>query len=246
MHRQIKFRQFSIDIIWWVGSGNITTTGLVAGTSVNSEASFEDGVVQVPCQRAPDIPYESPLSFRQTSRKNERRSEAWARRGYLWVRQVQRIYAMSAWKRDVLEHSSGSIFALRHLDRTFELGEAFRLRVRRMTIMYDIIVRKNKTAKLKSAKWNWRPIRQIKFPPNFPAIRYSIFVYVFTHTINDNTKPKTHCENCQKIINMDSLTWEKKELQELKWGESICLKGHIFMVLKIMCAASEQALWLSP
>ena len=36
---------------------------------MNSEASFEDGVVQVLYQRAPDIPYESPLSFRQTSRK---------------------------------------------------------------------------------------------------------------------------------------------------------------------------------
>ena len=64
-------------------------------TSVRDEceASFEDGIVQVLYQRAPDIPYESPLSFRQTSRKNERRSEACARRGYLWARQVQRIYA---------------------------------------------------------------------------------------------------------------------------------------------------------
>ena len=34
--------------------------------------------------------------------------------------QVQRIYAMSAWKRDVLEHSSASIFALWHLDRTID------------------------------------------------------------------------------------------------------------------------------
>ena len=69
------------------------------------------------------------------------------------------------------KHSSASIFALRHLDRTFELGEVFGLRIRRVTITYDILARKNKTAKLKSAKCNWRPIRQIKFPPNFPAIR---------------------------------------------------------------------------
>ena len=54
----------------------------------------------------------------------------------------------------------------------FELGGAFGLRLRRVAITYDIIARKNKTAKLKSAKWNWRPIRQIKFPPNSPAIRY--------------------------------------------------------------------------
>ena len=58
-----------------------------------SEASFEDGIVQVLYQRAPDIPYESPLSFRQTSRKNKRRSEACTRRGYLWPQQVQRISA---------------------------------------------------------------------------------------------------------------------------------------------------------
>ena len=44
------------------------------------EAGFEDGVVQVLYQRAPNIPYESPLSFSQTSRINEHRSEACARR----------------------------------------------------------------------------------------------------------------------------------------------------------------------
>ena len=59
------------------------------------------------------------------------------------------------------------------------LSEAFGLRVCRMAIkyryMYDIIACKNKTAKLKFANWNWRPIRQIKFPPNFPAIRYLLF-----------------------------------------------------------------------
>ena len=39
-------------------------------------------------------------------------------------------------------------------NRTFELGEVFGLRIRRVTITYDIIACKNKTAKLKSAKWN--------------------------------------------------------------------------------------------
>ena len=39
------------------------------GVRDKCEASFEDGVVQVLYQRAPDIPYESPLSFRQTSQK---------------------------------------------------------------------------------------------------------------------------------------------------------------------------------
>ena len=157
------------------------------------EASFEDGIVQVLYQRAPDIPYESPLSFRQTSRKNECRSEACARRGYLWARQVQWIYARrksTDWKEhgpakavrqfskllsrkvQLSIHSSASIFPLWHLNQMFQLGGAFGLRIRRVTIMYDIIARKNKTAKLKSAKWNWRPICQIKFPSNFPAIRY--------------------------------------------------------------------------
>ena len=59
------------------------------------------------------------------------------------------------------------------------LGEVFGLHVCRMAIKYrytyDIIARKNKTAKLKFANWNWRPIRQIKFPLNFPAIRYLLF-----------------------------------------------------------------------
>ena len=59
----------------------------------------------------------------------------------------------------------------------FELGGAFGLRIRRRTITYDNIARKNKTAKLKSAKWNWRPIHQIKFPPDFPAIRYVARIY---------------------------------------------------------------------
>ena len=70
-------------------------------------------------------------------------------------------------------HSSACIFPLRHLDRTFELGGAFRLRIRRVTITYDIIARKNKIA-----KWNWRLIRQIQFPPNFPAIRYKAMMWV--------------------------------------------------------------------
>ena len=39
--------------------------------------------------------------------------------------------------------------------------------------MTSLLDHKNKTAKLKSAKWNWRPIRQIKFPPSFPAIQYT-------------------------------------------------------------------------
>ena len=41
-------------------------------TSVRDEceASFEDGIVQVLYQRAPDIPYESPLSFRQVEKTN--------------------------------------------------------------------------------------------------------------------------------------------------------------------------------
>ena len=63
---------------------------------------------------------------------------------------------------------------IRHLDQTFELGGAFRLHIYRVTITYDIIACKNKTANLKSAKWNWTLIRQIKFPPNFPAIRYIV------------------------------------------------------------------------
>ena len=36
---------------------------------VASEASFEDGIAQILYQRAHDICYESPLTFRQTSRK---------------------------------------------------------------------------------------------------------------------------------------------------------------------------------
>ena len=44
-------------------------------------------------------------------------------------------------------HSSASIFPL---DRMFELGRAFGVRIHRVTITYDFIARKNKTAKLQS------------------------------------------------------------------------------------------------
>ena len=40
-----------------------------------------------------------------------------------------------------------------------------------------------------------------------------------------------------RILNM-----REKRTLGVKVGEGICSKGHIFMVLKIMCAASEQAL----
>ena len=89
--------------------------------------------------------------------------------------------SMSACKRDVLEYSflytaQPPYLHYRHLDRTFKLGGAFGLRVRCVRgdywYTYDIIACKKKNAKLKSANWNWRPIRQIKFPQNFPAIRY--------------------------------------------------------------------------
>ena len=59
-------------------------------TSLVSEASFENGVVQVLYQKAPDIPYESPLSDKQVDKTNAEVKRA-PRRGYLWARQVQRI-----------------------------------------------------------------------------------------------------------------------------------------------------------
>ena len=45
-------------------------------------------------------------------------------------------------------------------------------------------------AKLKSAKWNWRPICQINFPPNFPAIRYSYPGLVWYCKAEANCIPK--------------------------------------------------------
>ena len=67
-----------------LNSANISWCHLVGGvwklltTSVRDEceASFEDGVVQVLYKRAPDIPYESPLSFRQT--KSKKRTQKWS------------------------------------------------------------------------------------------------------------------------------------------------------------------------
>ena len=77
-------------------------------------------------------------------------SEVCAGRGYLWVRQLlQRMrpccyhflvymrilhphsVSMSACKHDVLEHSLAQppYLHYRHLDQTFELGGAFRLRI---------------------------------------------------------------------------------------------------------------------
>ena len=55
------------DNIWWVGSGNFSRPV----SEYECEASFEDGVVQILYQREPDIPYESSLAFRQTSRKKK-------------------------------------------------------------------------------------------------------------------------------------------------------------------------------
>ena len=72
--------------------------------------------------------------------------------------------SMSAWKRDVLEHSflytaQPPYLHFQHLNWTFELGGAFGLRIRCVTITYEIIARKNKTAKLKSANGigDWSP-----------------------------------------------------------------------------------------
>ena len=113
------------------------------------EASFEDGIIQVLYQRAPDIPF-------------------------LYTAQPPYLH-------------------YRHLDRTFELGRAFKLRIRHVvitSIRMTIFACKNKTAKLKSTNWNWRPIRQIKFPLNFPAIRY-----IYIRTKRQQRKREKHKEN---------------------------------------------------
>ena len=166
-------------------------------TSVRDEceASFEDVVVQVLYQRAPDYPTKVPsLSDKQVEKTNvevkraqeedtsgrgkynEYTPEERAQIGKFAAehgpaKAVRHFSKLSSRKVQLSIHSSASIFPLRHVDRTFKLGGAFGLRIRCVTITYDIIARKNKIAKLKSAKWNWRPIRHIKFPPNFSAIR---------------------------------------------------------------------------
>ena len=139
---------------------------------------------------------------------------------------------MSAWKRDVLKpqfsiHSSASIFALWHLDRTFELGRPFRLRIHRVTITYDIIACKNKTPKLKSAKWNWRLICQIKFPPNFPAIRYIILIRMSALFRSG----KVHSQS-QTIMNNFLFRSTQKE-------------EHVVAVLHVTCSTDRILMWLA-
>ena len=113
-------------------------------TSVRDEceASFEDGVVQVLYQRVPDIPYESPLSFRQTSLKtnvevkrvqeedtsgcgkyNEYTPEERAQIGKFAAehgptKAVRHFSKLLSRKVQLSIHSSASIFPLRHLNRT--------------------------------------------------------------------------------------------------------------------------------
>ena len=99
-------------------------------TSVRVRMNFVDGVVQVVYQRAPDILMKVPsLSDKQARGKNELRSEASTRRGYLWAWQLPLshfIHENSSptlgvhvqCKRNVLEHSSAQppYLHYRHLD----------------------------------------------------------------------------------------------------------------------------------
>ena len=115
-----------------------------------------------------------PTKVPSLSRKNERRSEACARRGYLWARQVQRIYARrksTDWKvrrwtwtrkgsqtflKAFVQESPAFYTQLSLHICTSTPRSNIRTRrsvhIRHVTITYDIIARKYKTTKLKSAK----------------------------------------------------------------------------------------------
>ena len=187
MHRQIKFRQYSI---WWVGSGNFSR--LVSETSVKlalkmalytystrerltCPTKVSDKQVEITnaeVKRAQEEDASGRGKYGEyTPEERAQIGKFAAEHGP--AKAVRHFSKLLSRKVQLSIHSSASIFALRHLDRTFEPGGEFGLRIRSVTITYDIIACENKTAKLKSAKWNWRPIRQIKFPPNFPAIQYS-------------------------------------------------------------------------